>query len=623
MQNGLSSFSVYQPTKKKSLFGRMAGSLQSRPQSIPPCVSHSWYWAENLGFVGSGILALILTTWRLSENGFANLYYAASVKSMETNWHAFFFASFDPGGFISIDKPPLGFWIQVLSVRLLGFTPWALLLPEAIAGAIAPPLLGVLVRRGFNGAAGLLAAFALACTPIWIVASRDNIVDVPLALTLLLAAAALLQAIAGSSQPDQKNVTRRKWVECCWLILAFALIGLGFNIKMLEAYLVVPAFVLTYFLFSTLSFVTRSAVLLLALVVMIGVSFAWIEFVDLTPASARPYVGSTTTNSELALAVGYNGLGRLLGNNVAAGAPFQFADPLPSTRVGEAGALRFLQPELGSQISWFLPIALLGLFAAWPFGIKEHRKETSRQSARHASSTPNAHEGSAGSPPPRISQAGYVLWGSWLLTGLVVFSVGRDIDTYYLAIIAPPLCAIAGFGVIAFRRPSGTLHWRWWLFLIAVAVTLIEQLYLLHSAPKWDTWLQPVIIGTSLAIVFMYTLLHIYRRRKIRGKEMYRGMSTSSAGNGQPLVLIFACFLAPVLWTLSSLTPGNASSHPIAGPEYAQPVTQSSVRVDPKLITYLAEHRNNASYFLGVQKLSCLCPDDHYNGRANHDHWGI
>lgn len=576
---------------------------------------------NNAGLLASGALALVLGAWRLADVGYANRYYAAAVKSMASNPHAWFFASLDPSGFVSIDKPPVGFWIQALSVWIFGFSPLALLLPQVIAGALAPPLLGVFLRRSFPSGVAVTAAFALALTPVWMVAARDNIVDVPLALTLLLAAGALLKAIAASASLTRAN-TRMRWNDVAWLTLAFALVGVGFNIKMLEAYLIVPALAGTYLVCARRPLPQRFAALLLALLVLAGLSLSWVTAVDLAPATARPYVGSTATNSEFDLAFGYNGLKRLLGKNIAAGESIQFAEPAPSQRIGEPGPLRLLQPELGSQVSWLAPLALLGLLVAWPFTLPSRWPLLRRRASQRM---PNGRPGEPAGEPAgdsaddpanrRLRQAAYVLFTSWLLTGVVFFSIARSIDTYYLVIIAPALSALAGIGVAPLWSKGATARWRRTLVPGAILATLCEQAYLMtHAAPHWAGW--PIWLVGGLGAVGALALLITWAAAEIRGRSQrrnldtnYRGASSTEATGPAPsrleqgicLALLLICFVTPGLWTVSSLTPGNSSSHPIAGPTYAHEGSHAVVGVDAKMMAYLRAQRNGAFYLVGTR----------------------
>ena len=245
------------------------------------------------------LVSIFMNFYQLGQNGFGNLFYAAGVRSMADNLHNFFFVSYDPGGFVTIDKPPLGFWLQVISVKVFGFTPFSIFLPQALSGVLAVLVLYLLVRRHFGVIAALLAALALAVSPISVVTNRNNTIDSTLALTMLLGAWAIMRAAETG-----------KWR---WLLLAAVSIGIGFNIKMLEAYLVVPAFGLLYLLAAPRKLWMRIIQLAVAVLVMVAISFSWALAVDLTPASLRPYVGSSQNNSEISLALGYNGTERLFG----------------------------------------------------------------------------------------------------------------------------------------------------------------------------------------------------------------------------------------------------------------------------------------------------------------------
>ncbi|MDQ3870015.1 MAG: glycosyltransferase family 39 protein, partial [Chloroflexota bacterium] len=245
------------------------------------------------------LLAAFLHFFQLDREGYSNLYYAATVRSMLTSWHNFFFASYDPGGFVTVDKPPLGFWIQAASAALFGFSGLSLLLPQALAGIASVGVLYRLVARTFGAAAGLVAALAMALMPVAVATNRNNTPDALLVLLLLLAAWAVVLATERGKLP--------------WLLLGAVLVGLAFNVKMLQAYLAVPALWLLYLVAAPLRRRVRVAHLGVATIVLLAVSFSWAVAVDLTPAERRPYVGSSRTNSVVELILAYNGLGRLFG----------------------------------------------------------------------------------------------------------------------------------------------------------------------------------------------------------------------------------------------------------------------------------------------------------------------
>src|SRR5713101_1553312 len=256
-------------------------------------------WWHRLALVGVMLISLFMNFCQLGQNGFGNLYYAAGVRSMLDNLHNFFFVSFDPGGFVPLDKPALGFWLQVVSAKFFGFTPFSIFLPQALAGVLSVLLLYHLVRKHFGVVAGLLAALALAISPISVLTNRNNTIDSTLVLVMLLGAWAVLQAA-------ERGKLR-------WLLLCAVFVGLGFNIKMLEAYLVVPAYGLLYLLAAPRRIWVRIGHLALAALLLLAISLSWAVAVDLTPAASRPYVGSSQNNSEISLALGYNGIQRLLG----------------------------------------------------------------------------------------------------------------------------------------------------------------------------------------------------------------------------------------------------------------------------------------------------------------------
>src|SRR2546430_12597024 len=253
---------------------------------------------HQLALVGITLISVFMNFFQLGKNGFGS-YYPPAVRSMMDNWHNFFFASYDPGGFVTVDKPPVGFWFQVASAKLFGFTPFSILLPQALAGVLSVILLYYLVRRHFVVTAALLTALALALLPISIVTNRNITIDSTLALTLLIGAWAVMRAAETG--------------RLRWLLLSAAIVGIGFNVKMLEAYLVVPAYGLLYLLAAPISLWKRMGQLALAVVVLLAISLSWALVVDLTPASLRPYVGSSQNNSEISLALGYNGINRLVG----------------------------------------------------------------------------------------------------------------------------------------------------------------------------------------------------------------------------------------------------------------------------------------------------------------------
>ena len=491
------------------------------------------------------VLALILGLsafcdfYQLRQNGFANLYYAAATRSMLENWHNFFFVAFDPGGFVSIDKPPLGFWIQAASARLLGFSGFSILLPEALAGVLSVGLLYVLVRRVFGAPAGLLAAFFLAISPVSVVTNRNNTIDSLLVLTVLLGAYAVSRAA------EQGSLR--------WLLLTAVLVALGFNIKMLEAYLVVPAFAAVYLLAAPLPWWKRLLHLVAAGLLLLAVSLAWIVAVDLIPASSRPYVGSSSSNSELDLALGYNGIQRLLGRFInvsglgsaisASAAP---GGPGGASENGAPGFFRLLNAQLGGQTSWLLALCVVGILAGG-WGCRLHR---------HLSRT----------------QSALILWGLWALTGVIFFSVAEFFHRYYLSMLAPAIAALAGISIVLLWRDYRSPGWRGWLLPVALVTTALSQALILADYGGWNTWLTPLIVAGSLMVA---ALLVGYRLARYHHLALPLPLIASPARRDGALIYLplvtvslgVALLLAgPATWVGISLASGAGGTLPAAGP---------------------------------------------------------
>jgi 4-amino-4-deoxy-L-arabinose transferase-like glycosyltransferase len=452
----------------------------------------SWTTLALLGIV---ILAAALRLANIGAVGQANGYYTAAVKSMLQSWHNFFFVAAEPGGSVTVDKPPVGLWLQAASAYFLGVNGFAVVLPQILAGIASVVVLFHLVRRSFGAAAGLAAAFALAVTPVAVAVERNNTPDATLIFTLLLAAWAFIKA----------TETRRLG----WLLAGAALVGVGFNIKMMQALLPLPALYALYLFGSAQPWRRKIAHLSLATLVLIPVALSWAVAVDLTPADQRPYVGSSSSNSELDLMLGYNGIQRLTGLGGArpvgdaaradgqtqagqrdgavqgpgagmppfAGGPGGGAGGMFGT--GQAGPLRLFQSGLAAQVSWLLPFGLLALLAT-ALGLSWRRPQT----ALHH---------------------GVILWGGWLVTCAVFFSVAGFFHQYYLAMLGPPLAASVALGVVFLWRLGAERPLRAGLLLLAgVAVTLAYQVYAvaLYQAPSWWNALPfaPALLGAALLV---------------------------------------------------------------------------------------------------------------------------
>ncbi|HEU5270317.1 MAG TPA: glycosyltransferase family 39 protein, partial [Jatrophihabitans sp.] len=360
-------------------------------------------------WIRPALLALLLATgllylWDLGASGWANSFYSAAAQAGSVSWKAFFFGSSDSANSITVDKPPAALWVMALSVRLFGLHSWSILVPQALEGVGSVGLLYLAVRRTSGAVAGLIAGAVLAVTPVAALMFRFNNPDALLVLLLVAAAYCVVRAVeAGSAR---------------WLALAGVLIGFGFLTKMLQALLVVPAFALAYLIAAPGGLAGRIRQLLLAGLAMIGAAGWWIAIVSLIPARDRPYIGGSQHNSILELTLGYNGFGRLTGNETGS---VGGGGPAGAGRWGTTGWSRLFGTDMGSQISWLLPSALLLLVAGLWFTRKAIRTDGSR--------------------------AALVLWGGWLLVTGLVFSYAKGIiHPYYTVALAPAIGGVIGIG---------------------------------------------------------------------------------------------------------------------------------------------------------------------------------
>lgn len=568
--------------KDASLFERMRALL------------HSLRWH---GPALAVILALsgFLNLYGLAGEGYANVYYSAAVKNMLTSPYNFFFVSFD-AGFVSVDKPPLGLWIQAASAYVFGFNGLTLLLPQAIAGVLCVVLIYYLVRRTFGPVAGLLAALVLALTPIVVVTSRNNTHDMLLLLTLLLAVWAIIRAAEKGSLG--------------WLLLCVFLVGLGFNIKMLQAFMILPAFYLFYLVAARVSAWRRLAHLGLATLVLFAVSLSWAVAVDLTPPEERPYVGSSFTDSVLELAVGYNGALRLLGfegissvmggpgdGQAAQGPPAAQSGPpgggMPgggpggASENGEPGPLRLLNEQLAGQAGWLLPLAVVGLLAAgWQ---KRPRL------------------------PLDIRQQSLVLWGTWLLTTAAFFSVAGFFHRYYLVMLAPAVAALVGAGVAALWSDYSRPGWRGWLLPLVLVGAAGVQAYILAGYSEWSRLLAPAISG--LCLVAAVALVVSRLRPGLRAGVLPAGAAT---------VGILSLLIAPTVWASYNVFGGEkaspmAAALPVAGPQPDEGESggfpgggpggpPGTMDVDPALVNYLRDNGGDTEYLLAAANALVASP---------------
>jgi 4-amino-4-deoxy-L-arabinose transferase-like glycosyltransferase len=473
----------------------------------PPAVRRRPGWER------PALLALLAGTallylWNLGASGWANAYYSAAVQAGATSWKAWFFGAFDSSSFITVDKPPAALWVMGLSARLFGVNAWSILVPQALMGVGSVALLYATVRRTFSASAGLVAGAVLALTPVAALMFRFNNPDALLVLLLTGAVYAMVRALERAGTH--------------WLLLAAALVGTGFLTKMLQAFVVLPVFALVYLWCAPTPLRRRFLQLLAAGAALLVSAGWWVAAVTLWPASARPYIGGSQSNSVLELVFGYNGLGRLTGDetgSVGGGAAGS------SGRWGATGLGRMFNSAYGGQISWLLPAALVLL-------------ATLLWLSRRA-------------PRTNAQRAQVLLWGGWLVVTGLVFSLAKGIiHEYYAVALAPAIGALVGIGAVSLWRLRSFLTARVAL-AASLALTAIWASVLLGRSSSWHPWLRPTVLVLGLGAAMALLVAH----------QLPKAAARSLAG-----LAVVVALLGPTAYTLQTVATAHTGSLPTAGP---------------------------------------------------------
>jgi 4-amino-4-deoxy-L-arabinose transferase-like glycosyltransferase len=473
-----------------------------------------------------GLLALtaVLNLWDLGINGWANTYYSAAVRSMSTSWHDFLFASLDKTGLMTVDKPPLAFWVQALSVRVFGFHPLSILVPEALMGVAAVALVYDMTRRMFGRVAGGVAGLAFALTPITVAIARHNNPD---ELLILCCVAALWCALRALETGRTK-----------WLVLCGVCVGLGFETKMGVALLVVPGIALAW-IWSRWGESWRGRLiafrqLLAGGLAMVVVGGAWPLLVTLSPAADRPWISGTADNSVWSLIFGYNGLGRVAGQS---GGPGGAAGAGPggggfggNLFGGATGPFRLLQSALGDQAGWLLGFAVVAGLALLVLTRLRRRD-------------------------PRTGWL-IAVGGAFLCTA-VVFSFASGIfHPYYVSFLAPFAAALvgAGVGLMLPRSLGGVEDGRAARVIapLAIGAGAITELVVLSELGDAMPWAKPVVIGIAGACALLLA---------IEGAGRFRAVIVA--------VAMAALLAAPAAWATDTLGHATSSTFPAGGPASA------------------------------------------------------
>jgi len=468
------------------------------------------------GWARAALIALLLGTaiaytWDLSASGYANSFYAAAVQAGTKSWKAMFFGSIDSSSFITVDKPPASLWVMEVSGRIFGFSSWSMLVPQALEGVAAVALLYAAVKRWFGAGAGLLAGALLAITPVAALMFRFNNPDALLVCLLVASAYCLTRAI-------ERAGTK-------WVIAAGAMIGFAFLAKMMQAFLVLPAFGLVYLVAAPTGLRRRLTQLLAgALAILVSCGW-WVAIVALWPASSRPFIDGSPDNNIFNLIFGYNGLGRIFGSSGPGGGGGGGGGTGFS---GATGPLRLFDNLMGAQASWLLPAALLALVV----GLWHSRR----------------------APRTDRIRAALLLWGGWLLVTAAVFSFGQGvIHTYYTVALVPAvaaLIAITGSVLWRVRETAGTRI----VAAVAVLSTTAWSYVLLDRTPHWEAWLRPLILVSAalaaIGLLAVPTLRRLGRRVPI----------------AVAVLALVACLAGPVAYSAQTITTAHTGSIPSAGP---------------------------------------------------------
>ena len=602
---------------------------------------------ERLGVALVLILSAALNFANIGINGYGNGYYAAGVKSMTMSLKNFFFVSFDPAGFVTIDKPPMGFWIQAIFAKIFGFSGWSILMPQAIAGVISVYLLYKLVKASFGTAAGFISALCLAVTPVFVAASRNNTIDNLLVATLLFACVALTKAAENGKSK--------------YLYISLMLVGIGFNIKMLEAYMIGPALYTTYLLASNISFKKKMAQLVVGTIILFAVSLSWAVIVDLVPAKNRPYVGSSTNNSEIELIIGHNGLKRLgldstqggdsnrvdgknndnsqskgdnqrgQGNIQNGSSQSMTGNPInvnnqqnrnvqPQSKDGngtmqpqsngmlnggpggqggvqgsfgaevKAGITRlFAKSSLSDQIIWFLPLAFLGFIAG---AIKENLR-LKLDNKRKIS---------------------LVLWITWLVPEFIYFSFTTGLfHPYYLTMMAPPAAALAGIGITTMWEFYKESKWKGWLLPIDFAITGLTHMMMLgYFTSNLSTTVRNIIVLSLIVCFGASVILAVLKLLNLINKKDNISLSDNKNIRFYKIIVVTATvsvLVTPFVGSSAAIVHSVNSSIPCAGLELLSngsknlggtPFGKGNNEGSLKLINFLKNNQTTEKYSLVV-----------------------
>ncbi|MFD0562428.1 ArnT family glycosyltransferase [Kitasatospora saccharophila] len=480
--------------------------------------------ADDPRWVRPAFLGLLLATavmyfWNLTASGWANSFYSAAVQAGSVSWKAMFFGSSDSANFITVDKPPLALWPMALSARILGLSSFSVLAPQVLMGVGTVATVYATVRRRFSALGGLVAGAALALTPVAALMFRFNNPDAALVLLLTLAAYGVVRATETAS-------TR-------WLVFVGTMLGLAFLAKTLQAFLVLPAFALVYLVCAPTALRRRFLQLLYGTVAMVVAGGWWVAIVELMPASARPYIGGSQDNSFLSLTFGYNGFGRITGDETGSvgggGGGGRMGGGGGGGMWGSTGLTRLFDGDIGGQIAWLMPAALILLV----FGLWATRRYPRTDSARIA----------------------FLVWGGWLLSTALTFSFMSGIfHQYYTVALVPAVAALVGMGADGLWKARHRLPYAA-VLAVTVLVTAWWARQLLGRSADFVPWL-----GNAVLVVGVLAALALLFSSRIAGLTGRR--IATAAG----LAALATGLAGPTAYALDTVSTGHSGSIVTAGP---------------------------------------------------------
>lgn len=516
------------------------------------------------------ILSFILNMANLKIQGYGNEYYAAGIKSMLTSFKNFFFLSFDPSGFVSLNKPPIGLWIQGIFGKIFGVSGFALILPEALAGTLCVFILYILIKRYFGFIAGIMAALILAITPIYVAVSRTNDFQTILILFMLLS---IMPAIKAAKTGNIK-----------YLIVSVIIVGIAFNINRLESFIIIPAIYLTYIFSESegekrvieryvcgITFITQERekvslkakikCLILATIVLLVVSLSWSFLVDLVPVNARPYVGDSTTNSEIELVLNqHNQVSNKINSNINLNYDgdntlsyntlnenefiknYNEWNTIHKDNKTQFGIFRLFQDNnLSDQIAWFLPLAIISLIVS----IINRRKIIALKSTKNII---------------------IMFFSIWFVTEFLYFSFVYS-NIYDLATLAVPTAALCGIGIkkmIQSYRKNKSM----WLSLSLGLTIIVQYIIVIYYRENLSYLLIHLFyLDLGISIIAVFTLF------KIRNKKF----TNNNLKNGLIVISIIGCLIIPLIGSSASLVYKTDGIFKGAGLQLFESKTQQNV----------------------------------------------